>query len=121
MKKIMSLGVVAEKEIMTTVRLTTGGVCSFFGLDIDDSEDCKVCVTESLLLLKHAGFTEMNVLFGEENGTLRIAVTGIGEAKKASPMPEDEIAEVLLGALAENILMEKEEERVLSVSFDFAK
>ena len=38
-------------EYLTTVRLTTAGLCSLAGLDVDFIEDYKVCVTESLLIL----------------------------------------------------------------------
>ena len=40
-------------EYLTTVRLTTGGLCALAGFDVDEAEDYKVCVTESLLILKH--------------------------------------------------------------------
>ena len=43
-------------EYLTTVRLTTGGLCALVGFDVETAEDYKVCVTESLLILKRNGF-----------------------------------------------------------------
>ena len=55
MNALIDLKIPLESDLMTTVRLLTGGVCSLVGLGLEESEDCKVCVTESLLLLKHGG------------------------------------------------------------------
>ena len=41
--------------LLTTVRLTVGGIASAAGLDLDACEDFKVCVTEGLLLFKRNG------------------------------------------------------------------
>ncbi len=105
-------------EMMTTVRLTTGGMCALAGLDLDTSEDCKVCVTESLLLLLHRGFREARVVFSEENG-LRVAVKGEGERKEAQESAEDDISLALLGALAGEVAEEKREGVLVALSFRF--
>ena len=55
MDELLSLRVALSPDVMTTVRLATGGVCSLVSLSYDDGEDCKVCVTESLLLLVRGG------------------------------------------------------------------
>ena len=62
-------------EYLTTVRLTTGGLCALAGFDVDTAEDYKVCVTESLLIVKRNGFREADIEFtvGE---TLRCEVRG---------------------------------------------
>ena len=115
---LLSLSVPLGSEIMTTVRLTTGGVCSLAGLDLDRSEDCKVCVTESLLLLTHAGFSSARVEFLREEG-LTVRVEGEVRGKAASAVPEDEISAALLGALAESITFEREGGALAKVIFSF--
>ena len=50
-------------EYLTTVRLTTGGLCALAGFDVDTAEDYKVCVTESLLILKRNGYTRADIVF----------------------------------------------------------
>ena len=50
-------------EYLTTVRLTTGGLCALSGFDVDSTEDYKVCVTESLLILKRNGFKRAQICF----------------------------------------------------------
>ena len=107
MKDLMKLELPLGGEIMTTVRLTTGGICSLAGMDLDASEDCKVCVTESLLLLMHAGYRRAAVSFAEEEGLLSISLSGMGMADDAEDVPEDEISEALLEALAAQVAFEK--------------
>ena len=85
-------------EYLTTVRLTVGGLCSLMDFDVELAEDYKVCVTESLLILKRNGFLHADLLFtvGE---TLACAVCGkdLGGEKDAGI--ENEISRSLLGAL----------------------
>ena len=85
-------------EYLTTVRLTTGGLCSLVGFDVDFAEDFKVCVTESLLLLKRGGFTTatINYTVGEALGC---QVVGVEKGGKKENSPEDEISRALLSAL----------------------
>ncbi len=116
--KEITMRIPLKSEIMTTVRLTTGGVCSLAGLDIDRSEDCKVCVTESLLLLLHAGYREATIEFAAEDG-LKISIAAAGERAEAELAPEDEISAALLGALAADVCTEKRGGTVCAVSFRF--
>ncbi len=119
MKELLSLRFPLGNEGMTTVRLATGGVCSQAGLDLDASEDCKVCVTESLLLLWHAGYGRAELVFFEENGLCaRIAGEESGEGRACA---EDEISFALLGALASDVCTEKREGRLSGISFRFGK
>lgn len=103
MTKLMSLEFPLKSEMMTTVRLVTGGVCSVAGLNLDESEDCKVCVTESLLLLARRGYTQAKVSFGGEG---RLEVVLEGAAKTFAPderSAEEEISIALLSALVDNL------------------
>ena len=120
MKRLMTISLPLGSDIMTTMRLTTGGLCSLAGLGLDDSEDCKVCVTESLLMLMHAGFAAAEVTFSREEEALYVRLAGVGERANVTPMPEDGIAEALLGALAADMLMEKDGDCVKAVSFSFS-
>lgn len=119
MNTLMTMRIPLGSEMMTTVRLTTGGLCSLVGLGIDESEDCKVCVTESLLLLLHGGFSHAEIVFTEEEEGLLVSVTGGGERGNAHTMPEDEISAALLEALARGVSVEKSESGISAVSFRF--
>ena len=93
-------------DFLTTVRLATGGVCAVSGLDVDYTEDIKVCVTEGLLILKRNGYARARVsFFFTENGKIKCALSGLeqgGNAKEAGSA-DDEISFALLSALvAEN-------------------
>ncbi|MBR7185939.1 MAG: hypothetical protein IKD43_00340 [Clostridia bacterium] len=120
MKELMLLKVPTAGEIMTTVRLATGGLGSLTGLGLEESEDCKVCVTESLLLLRHAGYLAASINFCEDDG-LFVCIMGEGEIVNPAPMPEDEISAALLEALAADVKTEKREGALYRVSFRFAR
>ncbi len=85
-------------EYLTTVRLTTGGLCALAGFDVDSAEDFKVCVTESLLILKRNGYARAEIEFtvGEALGC---AIFGKECVLEKENTAEDEISRALLSAL----------------------
>ena len=85
-------------EYLTTVRLTTGGLCALVGFDVDTAEDFKVCVTESLLILKRNGFTTATIAF-ELGEVLACSVCGTDRGGEKDLGMEDEISRALLEAL----------------------
>ena len=120
MKTLLTLGVQLNNELMTTVRLATGGVCSLVGLDIDETEDCKVCVTESLLLLMHSGYPAARVSFFEDGGAF-VRIEAEGERQEREESQDDSISSALLFALAEDVNMEKEGDCLKAIAFRFVK
>ena len=103
-------------EYFTTVRLTTGGICALAGFDVDSTEDFKVCVTESLLILKRNGFTEAEISFkiGE---AVECAIRGKEQNGEKEDGLEDSISYALLNALLGNVEFEKADDRVIGVLF----
>ena len=85
-------------EYLTTVRLTTGGLCALTGFDVDTTEDYKVCVTESLLILKRNGYTSASIDFAVGE-SLQCAVCGRDKGGEIVDGMEDEISRALLSAL----------------------
>lgn len=85
-------------EYLTTIRLTTGGICALAGFDVDATEDFKVCVTESLLILKRNGFVRATIEFmvGE---ALSCLVCGQELGGEKEETMEEEISRALLSAL----------------------
>ncbi|MCD8285902.1 MAG: hypothetical protein LUD50_01565 [Clostridia bacterium] len=61
----------------TAIRLVAGAVCMINDEDVDDIEDFKVCVTESLLILKSCGYEQAVCLFSADGGTL-CEIRGLG-------------------------------------------
>ena len=104
-------------EYLTTVRLTTGGLCSLVGFDVEGAEDFKVCVTESLLILKRNGFLTATIDFcvGEALGC---TVTGVGERGNKEDSFEDEISRALLSALLGKVEFKKDGDYVVKVVFE---
>ncbi len=104
-------------EYFTTVRLTVGGLCALSGFDVDLAEDFKVCVTESLLILKRNGYNSAKVEFalGE---ALCCSVCGEGAAGEREEGLEDEISHALLQALLGKVEIIKDTERVVRIEFE---
>ena len=100
-------------EYLTTVRLTTGGLCVLAGFDVDSAEDYKVCVTESLLMLKRNGFSRATIHFtvGE---TLTCVVSGKDKTATAEQSFEDEISRALLSALVGEVAFENDADGALA-------
>ncbi len=109
MKEYLTMRLPLRREMMTTVRLAAGGVCSAAGMSYDGGEDCKLCVTESLLLMMRRGFTAAEVrFFPAPQGGIAVRAEGT-EGEAAMPATdEDEIALALLSALAENVDIDRE-------------
>ena len=120
MKVLLELKMPLENGLMTTARLTTGGVCALFGLDFEESEDCKVCLTESLLLLQHAGYPEAIIRFCDDGG-LYIRIAGEGAAQATESFVEDEISYALLSALNDSVTTQKKDGKPVEISFRFTK
>ncbi len=106
-----------QGEYFTTVRLTSGGVCALAGFDVDETEDFKVCVTESLLLLKRNGFSEAEIEFtlGEALGCRIEGKLLVGDKEEGL---EDEISRALLTALLGKVEFSQEGERIIRVEFE---
>lgn len=121
MKELMTLLFPLGSDKMTTVRLAAGGVGALAGLGLDESEDCKVCVTESLLLLMRRGYASARVAFREADG-LDVCVSGEGDCgTESASADEDEISFALLGALCDGVQTQQREGRLSAVSFRFWK
>ncbi len=107
-------------DFLTTVRLATGGVCAVSGLDVDYTEDIKVCVTEGLLILKRNGYARARVsFFFAENGKIKCALSGLeqgGNAKEAGSA-DDEISFALLSALVAENNVTRNGETVTAITF----
>ena len=104
-------------EYLTTVRLTTGGLCTLSGFDVDTAEDFKVCVTESLLILKRNGYQRASIDFtvGESLACALCGEEPFGEVEESI---EAEISKALLSALLGEVEFEKNPEgKVCKISF----
>lgn len=102
---------VATTEYFLTVRLAVGGLSEKAGLDIDEAEDLKVCVTESMLILKRNGVKAVNLEFDDGDG-LEITVKSIerGDAEECDST-DDEISYALLGALVDDVRLERRDDK----------
>ncbi len=100
-------------DYFTTVRLTVSGICAQAGLDIDETEDFKVCVTESLLILKRNGAKSAEISFDLNEG---ITATVRGVASEVNTEnPEDDISYALLGALIDDVQFMKYDDNLVEI------
>lgn len=105
-------------EYLTTVRLTTGGICALAGFDVDSTEDFKVCVTESLLILKRNGFKNASIVFavGEALGC---EISGVQPCGDKIEEMEEEISKALLSALLGKVdFVKNTEGKVEKIAFE---
>ena len=116
--KTFSIILPLDNEYLTTVRLTTGGVCALAGFDVESTEDFKVCVTESLLLLKRSGFASARIAYTVDEPLL-CEVVGEDRTCEKQTGVEDEISFALLQALLGAVDYEKDEDGdVVAVRFN---
>jgi len=116
---LMTLTFPLKKEMLTAVRLVTGGVCALVGFGIDDAEDCKVCVTEGLLLLSRRGYRNAQVVF-EKGERLLVSLFGTERKETSADEAEEEISVALLEALVCKLQMGEERDGY-RVSFTFGE
>lgn len=84
----------SDSEYMTALRLVAGAVCTVRDIDVDTMEDFKVCVTESIIILKNSGFESVRVTFSGESSVC--SVVGLG----GTPVEcENELSLALIAAL----------------------
>ena len=93
----------SDSAYMTALRLVAGAVCSAHDVDVDTSEDFKVCVTESAIILKNCGFEWATVTFPGGDG-VRCVVEGGGGSPVAS---ENDFSLALISALVGECDIEK--------------
>ena len=117
--KLMSLEFPLNNRILTAVRLVTGGICAQLGFDIDETEDCKVCVTESLLLLSRRGGKTVRVNF-EQDDSLKITFDAENEGDSPKQPSEEEISVALLSALVNDLQIRTDDE-IMRISFGIGK
>ena len=114
MKEYLCLRIPLRREMMTTVRLATGGVCSAAGMSYDGGE--------SLLLLMRRGFSAASVCFSAaQDGGMQVRVTGEEGAAGLPPSDEDEIALALLNALASDVAMDRTDGAPGAIAFVFGQ
>lgn len=104
-------------EYFTTVRLTVGGLCALAGFDVDTAEDFKVCVTESLLILKRNGFSLATAEFSVGEA-LHCCLRGEALDGEKEDGLEDEISHALLSALLGKVEIARENGRVVRIEFE---
>ncbi len=86
-------------------RLTTSAVCSLLNLNLDDSEDLKVCVNEACLLIMGQNYKVVRLVYNLGD-TLTIGVYGEGvcdNPPKSIGEEERELCVQLLNSLVDKV------------------
>lgn len=108
-EETVRLTVPATLEYVRLVRLTTSGVASRLGFDVEEIEDLRVAVDElASVVMELAGDGPLEVLFSVRDGSLRIAGeaplavqrTGAGARAEARATVE-ELTEQILAAVVD--------------------
>lgn len=94
----------SDSKFLTAVRLAVGGVCAAADLDIDATEDFKVSVTESCLILKNCGFGSAEIILHTADG---IGAEICGDEPGELTEGENEFSLALISALVSSCDIEK--------------
>ncbi len=94
----------SDSEYFTALRLAVGGVCAAADLDIDASEDFKVSVTESCLILKGCGYGSAVITLSAGDG---LSAEIRGEDAGTLSGGENEFSLALISALVSSCEIEK--------------
>lgn len=101
----------SDSAYITALRLVAGAVCSAYDMDVDISEDFKVCVTESCIILKNCGFETATITFAGGDKVC-CTVEGDGGTPKES---ENEFSLALISALVGECEIERSGEIIKRV------
>ncbi len=94
----------SDSRYLTALRLAVGGVCAAADLDIDLTEDFKVCVTESCLILKNCGFSSADVILNTSGG---VSAEVCGENAEKLLDGDNEFSLALVSALVSSCEIER--------------
>jgi hypothetical protein len=101
-----------DSEYLTAVRLVVGAICALHDVDVDSTEDFKVCVTECCIILKNCGYESVTITF--EKGQ-SVCATVCGEGGK--PVGADnELSLSLISALVSSCEIENQGEAIGKVT-----
>lgn len=100
-----------DSAYITALRLVAGVVCSAHDIDVDAAEDFKVCVTESVIILKESGFKEAEVVFGGADAVC--TVTGFCGSPKEC---ENEFSLALISALVRGCDIDRKDGAIYKIT-----
>jgi serine/threonine-protein kinase RsbW len=116
----ISLVIPAKPDYFLTARLTASSVASRMGFDVNDVEDIKTAVAESLLMIvNQEKSSEIKIEILNESKAISIEVAGVeGSAPKVEIKPEDtSLSKYLIEALADESYFQQEGDAYLSIRF----
>lgn len=112
MKEIKLSFSLADSEYLTAVRLVVGAICSSADVDLDATEDFKVCTTESCIILKNCGFENVELTFGTQGGVYAIVSGNGGECAEG----DNDFSLALISALVSSCDIEKCGEAIAKIT-----
>ncbi len=112
MKDFMISFSLDDSKYFTAVRLAVGGVCAAADLDIDATEDFKVSVTESCLILKNCGFGGAQIILHTSD---EVVAEVCGEDAGQLCEGENEFSLALISALVSSCEIEKSGDAIKKV------
>lgn len=101
-----------DREYLTAVRLVVGAVLACEDADLDATEDFKVCVTESCIILKNCGYEGVEITF-KTDGAVKAEVCGLGGKPAAA---DNEFSLALVSALVSDCEILRDGEAINKVT-----
>ncbi len=118
MNDVVLLSIPAKPDYFLTARLTVSSVASRMGFDVNDVEDIKTAVAESLLIIvNEEKSSEIKIEITNEGDSIAVEVSGVeGDAPSVEVKAQDSsLSRYLIEALADESFFSQEGENVKSI------
>ncbi len=102
MDKRIDMTLPLSSECLVAARLTAGAVCNILGLDIEEADDVKLCVSEACNLIFAQHFGAASIRFGFEKD-LCVEIRGDQPSEGPDKEVDEDMSRLLLDTLSDRV------------------
>lgn len=119
-KETIELTVPAARDVLLVLRLTTAGVVSRLGMDMDAMDDMKMAVEESFncLMMQRPGYEKLTVRYCYHEDTVDIDLQGINPLPGVGAAPNEnelQVIRCILESMADSVTLKTHGEGIEAV------
>ena len=120
MRDKINLTIPAKPDYLLTARLTASSIASRMGFDVNDIEDIKTTIAESLLIIIHQKESkDIDIVFINNNDSLEIDASGVPGVSPQIDYDNEEssLSRYLIEALADESVFEEKDGLINKIHF----
>lgn len=102
MDKHIDMTLPLSSECLVAARLTAGAVCNILGLNIEEADDVKLCVSEACNLIFAQNFGAAFIRFGFERD-LCVEIRGDQPIQEQGKKVDEDMCRLLLDTLSDHV------------------